>query len=108
AKNKLKGPPKAADPKHAKNAAERAVDLVAIFAELTAEEHKTLAAKAGHKHYEGEALVEPGTVLRSLFIIGGGVVSLTAVVSEGEIEVLRAGPAGCFGRFRLPPRHPPP
>ena len=100
--NQPYGTPQTADPKHAKNAAERAVDLVAIFAELTAEEHKTLAAKAGHKHYdEGEALVEPGTVLRSLFIIGGGVVSLTAVVSEGEIEFLLLGPGDHFGEIGM-------
>ena len=56
-------PMRAADPQRAKSAVERALDLVAIFADLIDEERKTLAANAGHKHYdEGEALVEPGSV----------------------------------------------
>ena len=81
-------PTQSADPKRAKSAVERALDLVAIFADLTEEERKTLAANAGHKHYdEGEALVEPGTVLRSLFVIGAGVVSLTTVQSEARDRV---------------------
>ena len=54
------------------------------------------------KHYdEGEAIVEPGTVLRSLFVIGAGVVSLTALMSEGEIEFLRIGPGDHFGEIGM-------
>jgi hypothetical protein len=53
-------------PKNGKTAAERVIDLVAIFTHLTEEERRTLAAKTKPKHYdEGEALVEPGTVLGS-------------------------------------------
>jgi small-conductance mechanosensitive channel len=89
-------------PKNAKTAAERVIDLVAIFAYLTEDERKTLAAKMRVKHYdEGEAIVEPGTVLRSLFVIGAGVVSLTAVMSEGEIEFLRIGPGDHFGEIGM-------
>ena len=78
------------------------IDLVAIFAHLTEEERGTLAAKTKPKHYdEGEVLVEPGTVLGSLFVIGAGVVSLTAVVSEGEIELLRIGPGDHFGEIGM-------
>jgi small-conductance mechanosensitive channel/CRP-like cAMP-binding protein len=92
----------AAIPKAAKTAAERALDLVAILADLTEEERKTLAAKTRHKHYgEGEALVEPEAVLRSLFVIGAGIVSLTAVASEGEIEFLRIGPGDHFGEIGM-------
>jgi len=92
----------AATPKNGKTAAERVIDLVAIFAHLTEEERGTLAAKTKPKHYdEGEVLVEPGTVLGSLFVIGAGVVSLTAVVSEGEIELLRIGPGDHFGEIGM-------
>jgi CRP-like cAMP-binding protein len=94
-------------PKNEKTAAERVIDLVAIFAHLTEEERRTLAAKTKHKHYdEGEALVEPGTVLRSLFVIGAGVVSLTAVASEGEMELLRIGPGDHFGEIGMLTGHP--
>jgi len=91
-----------ATPKNAKTAAERVIDLVAIFAHLTEEERRMLAAKTKLKHYdEGEVLVEPGTVLGSLFVIGAGVVSLTAVTSEGEIEFLRIGPGDHFGEIGM-------
>jgi small-conductance mechanosensitive channel/CRP-like cAMP-binding protein len=97
----------AAIQKSAKTAAERGMDLVAIFADLTAEERRTLAAKTKPKHYdEGEVLVERGTVLGSLFVIGAGVVSLTAVVSEGEIELLRIGPGDHFGEIGMLTGHP--
>jgi small-conductance mechanosensitive channel len=94
--------PQAALSQSAKTAAERAIDLVAIFAGLTDGERKTLAAKTKHRHFDaGEALVEPGTVLHSLFIIGGGVVSMSQVMSEGEIELLRIGPGDHFGEIGL-------
>jgi len=95
-------PPPAAIPGKAKTTAERAVDLVAIFAALTEEERKTLATKTKPRHYDaGEALVEPGMVLHSLFIIGAGVASITQVLSEGEIELLRIGPGDHFGEIGL-------
>lgn len=95
-------PLQAAEHRHAKPAAERALGLVAIFADLTEDERKTLAAKAVQKHYdEGEALVEPGTVLRSLFVIGAGVVSLTTIRPKGEIELLRLGPGDHFGEIGM-------
>jgi small-conductance mechanosensitive channel len=95
-------PGPAAPPRKTNEAAERAVDLVALFAGLSGDERRTLAAKAGRKHYdEGESLVEPGTVLHSLFIIGTGVVSATVVASEGEIEILRLGPGDHFGEVGM-------
>lgn len=94
-------PPRDAVPAR-RTAAQRAVDLVAIFSGLTAEERKALAAKAKHKHYnEGEALVEPGEVLHSLFVIGSGIVSITSVMAVGEIELMRIGPGDHFGEMGL-------
>jgi CRP-like cAMP-binding protein len=46
-------------------------------------------------------LVEPGTVLQSLFIVGGGVLSFTQEGSLGEIEVLRIGPGDHFGEIGM-------
>ena len=91
-----------APPETAKSAAERATDLVTIFAGLTAEERKKLAAKAKSSHQdEAAVLVEPGAVLHSLFIIGSGVVSFTRDASEGEIELLRLGPGDHFGEIGM-------
>ena len=81
---------------------ERVLDLVEIFATLTADERRSLAPKLKQKAYErGEAAVEPGLVLRSLFIVGPGVLSVTRVVAEGEIEVMRLGPGDHFGEIGL-------
>jgi small-conductance mechanosensitive channel len=85
-----------------KTAGERALDLVSIFAALTADERQSLAAKLKPRTYDrGESLLEPGTVLHSLFIIGAGVLSLTRVMSEGEIELMRLGPGDHFGEIGL-------
>jgi CRP-like cAMP-binding protein len=85
-----------------KTAAERAFDLVPIFATLTEEERKTLAGKTKRKRYDkGDVLVKPGDLLGSLFIIGTGVVSVTRASSEGEIELMRAGPGDHFGEIGL-------
>jgi small-conductance mechanosensitive channel/CRP-like cAMP-binding protein len=81
---------------------ERLLELVAIFTSLTIEERKAIAAKLKQKSYDkGETLVEPGTVLHSLFIVGTGVVSLTREESEGEIELLRIGPGDHFGEIGM-------
>jgi small-conductance mechanosensitive channel/CRP-like cAMP-binding protein len=81
---------------------ERLLELVAIFASLTTDERKAIAAKLKQKSYDrGETLVEPGTVLHSLFIVGTGVVSLTREESEGEIELLRIGPGDHFGEIGM-------
>jgi small-conductance mechanosensitive channel/CRP-like cAMP-binding protein len=95
-------PAQTAVPAIAKTAAERAVEVVAIFAGLTEEERKTLAAKTKPRRYDsGEALVEPGNLLHSLFMIGAGVASFTRLVSEGEIEVMRIGPGDHYGEIGL-------
>jgi small-conductance mechanosensitive channel len=81
---------------------ERLLELVAIFASLTTDERKAIAAKLKQKSYDGgETLVESGTVLHSLFIVGTGVVSLTREESEGEIELLRIGPGDHFGEIGM-------
>jgi small-conductance mechanosensitive channel len=100
--NQPYGAPQADAGVKTRTAAERALDLVEIFAALTAEERGSLAEKLKQKTYDrGEILLEPGTVLRSLFIIGAGVLSLTSVVSEGEIELMRLGPGDHFGEIGL-------
>jgi small-conductance mechanosensitive channel/CRP-like cAMP-binding protein len=81
---------------------ERLLELVAIFASLTSEERAAIAAKLKRTSYDkGEVLVEPGTTLHSLFIIGSGVLSLTRDESEGEIEVLRLGPGDHYGEIGM-------
>jgi CRP-like cAMP-binding protein len=81
---------------------ERLLELVAIFASLTAEERQAIAAKLKPKSYDkGETLVEPGTVLRSLFIVGTGVLSFTRQESVGEMELLRIGPGDHYGEIGM-------
>ena len=95
-------PPQGAPPETPKSAAERATNLVAIFAEMTEDERNGLAAKAKRALYdEAAVLVEPGTLLHSLFIIGSGVVSITGAVSVGEIELWRLGPGDHFGEIGM-------
>ena len=89
-------------PDNPKTAPERALDLVELFSGLTQQERKTLSEKTRLRHYDaGEALVEPGKVLTSLFVIGAGVLSFTKTVSEGDIEILRIGPGDHFGEIGM-------
>jgi small-conductance mechanosensitive channel len=81
---------------------ERLLELVAIFATFASEERAAIATKLKRRSYdEGEVLVEPGTALQSLFIIGGGVVSFTRAGIEGEVELSRMGPGDHFGEIGL-------
>jgi CRP-like cAMP-binding protein len=94
--------PPAAIPDNPKTAPERALDLVDLFSGLTQQERKMLAVKTTLRHYDaGEALVEPGKVLTSLFVIGAGVLSFTSAVSDGDIEILRIGPGDHFGEIGM-------
>jgi CRP-like cAMP-binding protein len=89
-------------PQALKTGPERLLELVAIFASLTADERTAIAAKLKQASYDqGETLVETGTVLHSLFIVGTGVLSLTREESVGEIEVLRLGPGDHFGEIGM-------
>ena len=85
-----------------KTGPERVLELVAIFASLTHEERKAIAAKLTPVSYDqGETLVEPGAVLHALCIVGTGVLSFTREASDGEIELLRLGPGDHFGEIGM-------
>src|SRR5260370_928217 len=80
----------------------RLLDVVAIFGTFAPEERAAIEAKLKTRSYdEGETMVEPGTVLQSLFIIGTGVVSLTHEGIEGEMELLRLRPGDHFGEIGM-------
>jgi CRP-like cAMP-binding protein len=65
-------------------------------------ERAAIAGKLKQTSYEkGDTLVEPRTVLQSLFIVGNGVLSVTRRDSGGEIELLRFGPGDTFGELGL-------
>jgi small-conductance mechanosensitive channel/CRP-like cAMP-binding protein len=90
------------DRRKARSSVERLLDLVDIFATFAPVERAAIAAKLKRRSYdEGEALVEPGVVLQSLFIIGSGVVSFTHEGIEGEMELLRLGPGDHFGEIGM-------
>jgi small-conductance mechanosensitive channel/CRP-like cAMP-binding protein len=85
-----------------KTGPEMVLDLVAIFATLMPRERAAIAAKLKQLSYEkGDTVVEPGTVLQSLFIVGSGVLSATSRDSGGETELLRFGPGDTFGEIGL-------
>jgi small-conductance mechanosensitive channel/CRP-like cAMP-binding protein len=85
-----------------KTGPERVLELVAIFASLTRDERQAIAAKLTQASYDqGETLVEPGTVLHALCIVGSGILSFTREASEGEIELLRLGPGDHFGEIGM-------
>jgi CRP-like cAMP-binding protein len=78
------------------------LELVAIFASLTHDERQAIVAKLTPASYDqGETLVEPGTVLHALCIVGAGVLSLTREASDGESELLRLGPGDHFGELGM-------
>ena len=81
---------------------ERLLEMVDIFASLTTEERSAIAAKLKPKSYDqGEVLLESGTTLHSLFIVGTGVLSLTRAESIGEMELMRMGPGDHFGEIGM-------
>ena len=85
-----------------KTGPQRMLDLVAIFATLMPNERASIAAKLTQISYEkGDTLVEPGTVLQSLFIVGNGVLLVTKRDKRGETELLRFGPGDTFGETGL-------
>jgi CRP-like cAMP-binding protein len=78
------------------------LELITIFASLTHEERKAIAAKLTPVSYDqGETLMEPGAVLHALCIVGTGVLSFTREASDGEIELLRLGPGDHFGEIGM-------
>src|SRR5262249_7157166 len=80
--------------------AERLLEQISIFASLTTEERSALAAKLKRKRHErGEILLQPGTVLQSLFLVAAGVLSVARHDESRNIEVLRLGPSDHFGEI---------
>jgi small-conductance mechanosensitive channel/CRP-like cAMP-binding protein len=84
-------------------AAETLLELVDIFAPLTTRERSAIAAKLKPASYdEGDTLLEVGTALKSLFIVGTGVLSVTRIDEiEGEIELERLGPGDHYGEIGM-------
>jgi small-conductance mechanosensitive channel len=90
------------DARKSRTGVERLLELVDIFATFAPEERAAITAKLKPRSYdEGETLVEHGTVLQSLFIVGNGVVSMTREGIEGEMELLRLGPGDHFGEIGM-------
>jgi small-conductance mechanosensitive channel len=78
------------------------LDIVPLFVTLSFDERAAIAKKLKVASYEkGDLVVEAGTVLQSLFIVGRGVLSVTGKSSVGEIEVLRFGPGDHYGEIGL-------
>jgi small-conductance mechanosensitive channel len=84
-----------------RGAPERVLDVAPLFATLTSQERSAIAETLKPGLYEeGEAVLHKGTVLKSLFIVGRGVLSVRS--GEGpEIEVMRFGPGDHFGEIGL-------
>jgi small-conductance mechanosensitive channel len=88
--------------KSEETAAERVLGLTTIFDTLMPSERAQIAEKLKQATYEqGETLIEVGTVLQSLFIVGHGVLSVTQSDGELDKELLRLGPGDHFGEFGL-------
>jgi small-conductance mechanosensitive channel/CRP-like cAMP-binding protein len=88
--------------KKLKTPPEMSLELVAIFATLTVADRAAIAAKLKqHSYDQGEKLLEPGTVLQSLFIIASGVLSLARDEAVAETELMRLGPGDHFGEIGL-------
>jgi small-conductance mechanosensitive channel/CRP-like cAMP-binding protein len=91
-----------AEPARPKSAAEAVLDLVAIFADLPPPERSAIAGKLKTLTYaEGAKLAERGTVMKSLFIIGCGVVSFVRPEGDTEIELARLGPGEHYGEIGM-------
>ena len=88
--------------KTGKTGPEMVLDLVAIFATLMPNERAAIAAKLKQMSYEkGDTVVNLGTMLQSLFIVGNGVLSVTKRDKSGETELLRFGPGDTYGEIGL-------
>ena len=79
------------------------LNLASIFTALMPNERAEIAAKLKQITYEtGDTVVEPGSVLQSLFVVGSGVLSVKRSDSGGgERELLRFGPGDTFGEIGL-------
>jgi small-conductance mechanosensitive channel/CRP-like cAMP-binding protein len=89
-------------PEETRTRPERVIDLTGVFTSLPTSERTALAARARPcSHKEGDTLLVPGAALRSLFIIGGGVLSYLRDNGEYEEELMRLGPGDHYGEIGL-------
>lgn len=81
---------------------ERVLDLVEFFRPLPPTERSAIAAKLRLRlHEQGDTLLEPRTMLQSLFIVGSGVLSVTDDGGESGTEIVRLGPGDHFGEISI-------
>jgi small-conductance mechanosensitive channel/CRP-like cAMP-binding protein len=81
---------------------ERVIDLTNVFASLPAGERVAVAAKLQRRSYkEGDTLLMPGAMPKSLSLIAGGVVSYLRDNGECEEELTRLGPGNHYGEIAL-------
>lgn len=81
---------------------ERVLDLVEFFRPLPPAERSAIAAKLRPGlHEQGDTLLEPRTMLQSLFIVGSGVLSVTDDGGETGTEIVRLGPGDHFGEISI-------
>jgi small-conductance mechanosensitive channel/CRP-like cAMP-binding protein len=78
------------------------LSLAEIFVSLTPDERAAITGKLKLASYAaGETLVKPDDVLQSLFIVGGGVLSVSRPNGLGGQAELRFGPGDYFGEIGL-------
>jgi small-conductance mechanosensitive channel len=81
---------------------ERVLDLVEFFRPLPPAERSAIAAKLRPRlHEQGDTLLEPRTLLQSLFIVGSGVLSVADDGGEAGTEIVRLGPGDHFGEISI-------
>jgi small-conductance mechanosensitive channel/CRP-like cAMP-binding protein len=81
---------------------ERVLDLVEFLRPLPPAERSAIAAKLRPRlHEQGDTLLEPGTALQSLFIVGSGVLSVADDGGEAGTEIGRLGPGDHFGEIGM-------
>lgn len=81
---------------------ERVLELVEFLRPLTSSDRSLIAAKLRPRwHEQGDTLLEPHTMLQSLFIVGSGVLSVTDEGGESGTEIVRLGPGDHFGEISI-------
>jgi hypothetical protein len=85
-----------------RSGAERVLDIVPLFAALTPQERAGIATKLRQLIYEkGGVVLREGTVLKSLFIVGRGVLSVASGEDDAAREAVRLGPGDHYGEIGL-------
>lgn len=79
------------------------VDLVPIFAFLSAEEKQEIRALAAHRFYEkGGIVYSPGEAGKRLYIVHEGKIKISRYTDDGREQVIRvAGPGEFVGELSL-------